>query len=197
MRSAILVVMLPLALSALGCGNARPYRAMAKAATSEENVFAQAQDKRLGMQIREAVVAVDPSQALSITPHAYMGHVYLTGFVTSPGQAEDLMNRVRAIDGVRTVDGYLPRKPVSRSIAADEGLKAKMKAALAVEPGEVVTRVTIEVLAGHVVLLGVVASQQAIDDAGRLAANLDGVTGVTNFLILPESEYESRRPHLR
>jgi hypothetical protein len=54
MRSAVLVLvlMLPLALAALGCGGARPYRAMAKAATSEESVFTQAQDKRCAMHIR-------------------------------------------------------------------------------------------------------------------------------------------------
>ena len=197
MRSAILVLVLPLALAALGCGGARPYRAMAKAATSEENVFSQAEDHRLAMRIRESVLAADPSRVLSVTPHAYMGHVYLTGYVANQAEADDLVARVRAIDGVRTVDTYLPPRPSDRSMASDETIKARMKSELALEPGEVVTRITIEVLAGHVVLLGVVASPQAIGDAGRLAAHVGGVTGVTNFLLLPEAEYESLRPKIR
>ena len=197
MRSAILVLILALTLAALGCGNARPYRAMAKAATSEENVFSQAQDHRLTMHIRESILAADPSRIVSVTPHAYMGHAYLTGFVANQAEADGLVARVRALDGVRTVDAYLPSRPPEGSMASDETIKAKLKSELALEPGEVVTRVAIEVLAGHVVLLGVVASQNAIDDAGRLAAHVAGVTGVTNFLLLPEADYESLRPKIR
>jgi len=189
--------MLPVALGALGCGNARPYRAMAKAATSEENVFTQAQDKRCVMHIRESILTTDASQVLAITPHCYMGHVYLTGFVANQAQADDVVARVRAMEGVRTVDTYLVPKPSDRSLASDELIKPKLKAELALSPGEVATRVESEVLAGHVVLLGVVSSPQAVDEAGQLAARTSGVTGVTNFLLLPEPGYESLRPHLR
>ena len=186
-----------MALGALGCGNARPYRAMAKAATSEENVRSQAQDKRLEMHIRESILTTDASQVLAITPHAYMGHVYLTGFVADQAQSDDIVTRVRAVEGVRTVDTYLVAKPSDRSIAHDETIKAEVKAQLALSPGEVATRVTPEVLAGHVVLLGVVSSPQAVDEAGQLTARTGGVTGVTNFLLLPEAGYESLRPHVR
>jgi hyperosmotically inducible protein len=189
--------MLPLTFAALGCGHARPYRAMAKAATSEENVRTQAEDKRLAMHIRESILTTDASQVLAITPHAYMGHVYLTGFIANQAQADDVVVRVRALEGVRSVDTYLLPKPSDRSIANDETIKAKVKAQLGLSPGEVATRVDLEVLAGHVVLLGVVSSPQAIDEAGQLAAHTGGVTGVTNFLLLPEPGYESLRPHLR
>ena len=197
MRSALVVLMLPLALLALGCGHARPYRAMAKAATSEENVFTQAQDKQCAMHIRESILTTDASQVLAITPHCYMGHVYLTGFVASQAQADDVVTRVRAMEGVRSVDTYLVPKPSDRSLASDEMIKPKLKAQLALSPGEVATRVDSEVLAGHVVLLGVVSSPQAVEEAGQLAARTSGVTGVTNFLLLPEQGYESLRPHLR
>jgi len=198
MRFARFVLLLPLTLAVLGCGgSARPYRAMAKAATSEENVFSQAHDKQLTLHIRESILTTDASQVIAITPHAYMGHVYLTGFVANQAQADDIVRRVRAVEGVRTVDTYLVPKPSDRSIANDETIKAKVKAELALSPGEVATRVTPEVLAGHVVLVGVVSSPKAIDEAGQLAAGTGSVTGVTNLLILPEAEYESLRPHLR
>jgi len=68
---------------------------------------------------------------------------------------------------------------------------------MALEPGEVAMRIETEALAGHVVLLGVVSSQDAVDSAGARARTIAGVKGVTNFLIVPEAEYESLRPHLR
>jgi hyperosmotically inducible protein len=151
--------------------------------------------------VRDAHPRIDPhddaSQMLAITPHCYMGHVYLTGFVANQAQADDIVVRVRALEGVRTVDTYLVPKPSDRSLASDEMIKPKLKAQLALSPGEVATRVDSEVLAGHVVLLGVVSSPQAVEEAGQLAARTSGVTGVTNFLLMPEQGYESLRPHLR
>ena len=59
------LVSLTLALAvAAGCGGARPYRAMAKAASSEENVFSQAEDHRLAMRVREAILANEPGRVL-------------------------------------------------------------------------------------------------------------------------------------
>jgi hypothetical protein len=106
------------------------------------------------MHIRESILTTDASQVLAITPHCYMGHVYLTGFVANQAQADDVVARVRAMEGVRTVDTYLVPKPSDRSLASDEMIKPKLKAQLALSPGEVATRVESEVLAGHVVLLG-------------------------------------------
>ncbi len=190
-------ILVGVALAAIGCGNARPYRAMAKAASSEESLPAQAQDHRLRMQLREAIAAENPRLVAEVTPYVYMGHAYLVGFVPKHGDADALVNRARAVEGVRSVDTYLPAKPDERSLANDVEIKAKVKSALAIEPGQVVTRIEIEVLAGHVVLLGVVRSSETVADAERIASSVGGVSGVTNFLLVPEEEYRSRRPKLR
>ena len=189
MRTTALLFILALLVS--GCGGARPYRAMAKAASSEESVFAQAEDHRLKMQMREAIVASDPTRALEVTPYAYMGHGYLVGFVADQSVADDLIARVRSVEGVRSVDAYLPVKPAGRSAADDLATKAKVKSTLAVAPGQVITQIEMEVLAGHVVLLGVVRSPATVASAGTLAGSVGGVTGVTNFLLAPEAEYHS------
>ena len=188
---------LTLALLAAGCGSARPYRAMAKAASSEENVFSQAEDHRLALRVREAILADDPQRVVSVTPYAYMAHVYLVGFVNDADEGRRLESIANSVAGVRTMDSYLPVRPASGSTVGDEELKAKVKAAMALEPGEVAMRIETEALAGHVVLLGVVSSQDAVDSAGARARTIAGVKGVTNFLIVPEAEYESLRPHLR
>ena len=191
------LVSLTLALIAAGCGGARPYRAMAKAASSEENVFSQAEDHHLAMRVREAILANDPSRVTSVTPHVYMGHVYLVGFVSSDDEAARLESLVRPLSGVRSVDSYLPVRPSSQSTVGDEELKAKVKAAIATAPGEVAMRVDPEVLAGQVVLCGVVSSPEAVASAESRVRGLGGVKGVTNFLLVPEEGYESLRPHLR
>jgi hypothetical protein len=43
----------------------------------------------------------------------------------------------------------------------------------------------------------VVRSQDAVVSAGTVAASVGGVTGVTNFLLVPEAGYESMRRKLR
>jgi osmotically-inducible protein OsmY len=197
MRTLASIALTVALLTALGCGGARPYRAMAKAASSEESVLSQAEDHRLALRVREAILANDPSRVLSVTPQVYMGHVYLVGFVTDDDDAAPLESVVRPIAGVRTVDSYLPVRPASQSTVGDEALKAEVKAAIATEPGEVAMRVDPEVLAGHVVLCGVVSSPEAVAAAEARVRELGGVKGVTNFLLIPEEGYESLRPHLR
>jgi osmotically-inducible protein OsmY len=63
--------------------------------------------------------------------------------------------------------------------------------------GQVSSRIESKSLAGHVVLLGVVASPEAVADAQDRVRNVKDVTGVTNFLLVPEEGYESLRPHPR
>ena len=179
-----------------GCGGVRPYRAMARAATSEENVFAQAQDKELKVQLREALLAHGESP-LAITPYVYMGRGFVVGFVGDGAQRDDVLSAAQGVQGLRSLQSYLPDRPTTSSTANDVAAKANVKVALVPHPEIGVTHVDIEVLDGHVVLLGVVGSEEARESAVTAAAGVSGVKGVTNFLLLPEPDYESLRPHLR
>jgi osmotically-inducible protein OsmY len=178
-----------LALLLVGCGGMRPYRAMAKAASSEESVHAQVSDDRLKMAVREALVASVATAAVRVTPYVYMGHAYLVGFVDGAAERETLTAAAQNVSGVRALDIYLPIRPAESSTASDLTLKGEVKGALALDR-ERVTQIDLDVLAGQVVLLGVVSSQQTIDSAVAAAQGVRGVTGVTNFLLLPESGYE-------
>ena len=185
-------------LAGIGCGGARPYRLMARAASSEESVRTQIDDQRLKRSIREALLSNDPSEGFHITPYVYMGHAYLVGFVDSDARRQSTIAAVQGIEGMRSLDTYLPQRPTNGSSSVDDvTTKGEVKAALALDPNQVVTRIDREVLDGHVVLLGVVNSQQTIDSAVAHAQGASGVTGVTNFLLLPEAEYEKLRPSLR
>ncbi len=185
-----------------GCGGGpMPYRLMAKTAASEESAPAQMQDHALGLRLREALVAA--GLGVGVSPHVYMGRVYLVGFVASAAERQQALDAVRGIDGVRSLDDYLPVRPAggtedaAKREASDLATTAEVKAAIAATPGEVVLRIDVDVLAGHAVLLGVVSSEAAVAEAAAAAQRVSGVTGVTNFLILPEAGYESLRPHLR
>ncbi len=187
-----------LAVASTGCGGARPYRLMAKAARSETSVVTQVEDQRLKSSMRQALLRTDPGEVLAVTPYAYMGHGYLVGYVDNAAQRQTLIDALQGIEGMRALDTDLPEKPPGGSTTTDNlETKASVKAALALDPSQVVSRIDIEVLNGQVVLLGVVDSQQTIDSAVAHARSASGVTGVTNFLLSPEPEYEKLRPSLR
>ena len=89
----------------------------------------------------------------------------------------------------------LCRTSASLVAASDLELKTELKGKLSLDPA-LTTRVDLEMVDGHAVLLGVVPSQQAVQSAGTIARGTGGVAGVTNFLLVPEEGYERRRPGL-
>jgi osmotically-inducible protein OsmY len=194
------VLALLAASACAGGGGFKPYRLMAKAAQSEESIPAQADDHRLKLQVREALLA--EGLGAGITPQVYMGHVFLIGFVDSAATRDAAVGAARGVSGGRPVDYYLPvaneasGDAVSRE-TSDRVLQGEIKAALALGGGEVASRVDVAVLAGHAVLTGVVASDQAIEQATVSTGKVNGVSGVTNFLLLPQPGFERLRPGLR
>jgi osmotically-inducible protein OsmY len=185
-------------LGTAGCGGVRPYRAMARAATSEENVVAQAEDRRLEFGVHEALLAA--GFVTGVKPFVFMGHAYVVGFVEDDAARARALAAAGQVADVRSVDDYLPVRPgtgsgIARS-AEDLRLQGEVKAAIGIDRDERLTRVDLDVLAGHVVLLGVVSSPEASAAVAETAGGVAGVTGVTNFLLLPEAGYERLRPGL-
>lgn len=198
MRCARVIAILGLVALA-ACGDVRPYRRMARAARSERSVFTQVDDRLLENNLRSALADTDELSGADITPHVYMGHVFLVGFVTHSDQQGEATRAVQDVEGVRSVGAYLPVRSGEAkggsTVASDAVIEGKVKAALALA-GQPVTRVDMQVLDGHVVLLGVVKSQEAVSAATSAARSVSGVTGVTSFLLLPEPGYETLRPDL-
>lgn len=158
-RSWAALALSALALGIAACGSPMPYRAMARAASSEENVFSQAEDKRMGLAVRETLGANQGLHGLEISPFVYMGRVFLVGFVSTEGQAQQAVEAVRGLAGVRSVDSYLPVSPggstgeAAERKARDTAITGEVKGALGLDPDEVITRIDVKTLAGHVVLL--------------------------------------------
>jgi hyperosmotically inducible protein len=174
------------------CSDVRPSRWMARGAGSEGNPTGQVDDRFLADKLRSALADSDQLTGTNITPHVYMGHVFLVGFVTHSDQQGEATRAVQDVEGVRSVGAYLPVRSApakgGSNVESDAVIEAKVKAAL-VLAGQPVTRIDMQVLDGHVVLMGVVRSQEAVSAATAAARSVSGVTGVTSFLLLPEPGY--------
>lgn len=192
----VLPLLVVLVLVMVGCGGMRPYRLMGRAATSEESVFAQAQDEELKVRLREALLARGESP-LAITPYVFMGRGFVVGFVHDAEQRDEVLRAADGVEGLRSVQDYLPERPATSTTVDDVATEGKIKETLVLDPEVVVMQVDVKVLDGRAVLLGVVKSDEARESAETVVAGVSGVKGVTNFLLLPEPGYESLRPHLR
>lgn len=194
---------LVLAVASLpGCAGTK-YKAMVEAAQSELSPRAIAHDDVHKVHIHEALVAEQGLSGLTLSIYVFMERAYLVGHVDSPEQGEAVLKTARHVQGLRSVDGYLPvTAPTAdgNSVsdkASDVSLKAQVVSALALEPGVVKSRVHAEVLDGLVVLLGVVSGEPERHHAERAAAGVDGIKAVTNWLLLPEEGYMSIRKKMR
>jgi hyperosmotically inducible periplasmic protein len=196
--SGILVMMIALH----GCGGgARPYGAMHKAAESELSASAQARDHRLKMELRTTLISEKGLAGLTLTPDVFMERGYVTGRVETPDQADAVRHIAHSVAGLRSVEVYLPvtqaQSTTESNLASDLALKAEVASALKLAPGIVAARITTAVLDGHVVLLGVVSDEEERRRAAAAVTGVDGVKGVTNWLLLPESDYKALRPKFR
>lgn len=190
---------LVLALCAVqGCGGAK-YKAMVEAAQSELSPRAIAHDDVHKVHLHEALVAEQGLSGLTLSIYVFMERAYLVGHVDSPEQGEAVLRTARHVQGLRSVEGYLPVTApaadgnVVSDKASDVSLKAQVVSALALEPKVVKSRVHAEVLDGRVVLLGVVSGEPERHHAETAAAGVEGVKAVTNWLLLPEEGYMSIR----
>ncbi|WP_172834336.1 BON domain-containing protein [Nitrospira japonica] len=185
-----------------GCVGAK-YKAMLEAAQSELSPAAIAQDDLHKVHIHEAMVAEQGLSSLTLSINVFMERAYLVGHVDNREQGEAVLKTARHVQGIRSVEGYLPVTAPSADgntmsdKTSDVSLKAQVISALAIEPKVVKSRVHVEVLDGHVVLLGVVSGEPERHHAETAAAGVEGVKAVTNWLLLPEKGYMTIRKKIR
>lgn len=195
MRNVAVVGLLGLVLLSSGC--AFGYKKAAEAAMSPLGVRAQAQDQRLKVQLRAAILANQELSGLLIMPDVVMQRGFVVGFVDNDQQAAEIAQAGQSVGGLVSLTTYLPVKPTTESSSDDLEIKASIKAKIAVEPALVSDRYTIEVLDGVAVILGATMTQDEADEVGQIASQTSGVKEVKNYLLPVEAPYSSFRPHLR
>jgi osmotically-inducible protein OsmY len=176
-----------------GCGSDR-YRTVVNAAESGFGSLTLADDYRHQRRLQEMLVADPRFAGLTLTAYVFMDHGYVVGHVRSIEQAEAVYRTASQVEGLRSLNAFLPVKRSSTldtvgNVASDESVKAQVEAALARTPGLVDSRVQVEVLDSRAVLLGVVSGTEERTRAEYAAAATLGVTRIINWLLLPESEY--------
>jgi hyperosmotically inducible periplasmic protein len=188
-------------LSAQGCGGARPYSLMYKSASSELSAPAQARDHRLKANLRAALVEGEGLSGLTLSPEVLMERGYVTGHVETPEQEVTIQRIARGVSGLRSVDVYLPisqpQPTADSSTISDMTIHTEIAAALKLAPGVVASRINVTVLDRRAVLLGVVSGEEERQQVIKAVSGVEGVKGVTNWLLLPEPDYMAVRPKLR
>ena len=183
-----------------GCGGARPYSLMYKSASSELSGPAQARDHRLKANLRAALISEQGLTGLTLSPEVLMERCYVTGHVETPDQVATVQRIARGVSGLRSVDVYLPisqSQPPDSSTISDVTIHTEISAALKLAPGVVASRINVTVLDRQAVLLGVVSGDEERRHAVEAVSGVEGVKGVTNWLVLPEPDYMAVRPKLR
>ena len=183
------------------CGGARPYSLMYKSASSELSAPAQARDHRLKANLRAALVGEQGLAGVTLSPEVLMERGYVTGHVDTPDQAATIQRIARGVSGLRSVEVYLP---ISQSQPGSDSstmsymtIHTEIAAALKLAPGVVASRINVTVLDRQAVLLGVVSGDEERRHAVEAVSGVEGVKGITNWLVLPEPDYMAVRPKLR
>ena len=176
-----------------GCGGDR-YKTVVDAAGSGLGSLTMAVDYRHQRRLQEVLLAEPGFAGLVLTSYVFMDHGYVLGHVQNSEQAEAVYQAARKVEGLRSLNAFLPVKRPSTleavgKVTTDDALKAQVESALARTPGLVDSRVHVEVLDDRVVLLGVVSGNEEKTRAEQAAASTIGVKRIINWLLLPETEY--------
>jgi len=176
----LIPMMLLIALA--GCA---PYalavRETYEVATDPRSVLTQATDTEAEAQIKAALLASPVSGTSGIDVYCRRGVVVLVGVVPPGSQAGQAAVAIaRQTPGVTRVETYfVPSRP---SWESDIAIKEQIRARLIADPALVSGRVDIAVIAGHVVLVGVVTSQASVQKFISDASSVPGVVSVTSYI---------------
>ncbi|HEU4501713.1 MAG TPA: BON domain-containing protein [Nitrospira sp.] len=179
-----------------GCAGDR-YTVMMEAAEERLNPLSAADDHASEVRLHQALVDHFGFSALGLATYVFMNRGYVVGYVDSPEQAQAVFETAKTVKGLQSIEAVLPvkQRPSADAgkVTADSVLKSQIESALTGGIGMVSGRVHVEVLNGRVVLLGVVSGGEDRERAERAAAGTMGVTRVTNWLLLPDTEYMAIR----
>jgi osmotically-inducible protein OsmY len=154
-----------------------------KSATDERSLAVQAEDTKIATKIRKGLLDTGVKNLLALDVFCHQGVVVLAG-VVEPGAklGDQAVAIAQSVEGVKRIETYfLPSRP---STASDLGIGAKIKARIIGDGDLKASQVDTAVIAGHVVLAGVVDRQAKIDAIVGHARAVDGVVTVTSYIQL-------------
>ncbi len=150
-------------------------------ATDLRSLPTQESDTQAEVQLKAALIASPVTGTSGIDVWCRQGVMVLAG-VVPPGSTagQEAVRLARQTPGVTRVETYfVPTRP---SWTNDFEIKEEIRAKMVADPCLLSGRVDIGVYAGHVVLVGVVASPQKAELFVSAARSVSGVTSVKSFL---------------
>jgi osmotically-inducible protein OsmY len=152
-----------------------------EAATDERSLATQTADTKISATIKKQLLESKVKGTGGLDVYCRNGAVVLAGVVErgSPAGSE-AASIARRVEGVKRVETYfVPEQPSSVS---DFAIKQKINARLIGDGDLKAGQVDMSVLAGHVVLVGVVDSRAKVDKVVAHARATDGVVAVKSFI---------------
>ena len=104
-----------------GCSGDR-YKTVVDAAGAGLSSLTLADDYRHQRRIQEVLVAEPEFAGLVLTAYVFMDHGYVVGHVHSPEQAEAVYKTARKVEGLRSLNAFLPAKHPSTVDTSWKGL---------------------------------------------------------------------------
>lgn len=141
-------------------------------------------DKTLSAGIKSELLKENFTGGWSVDVYSYYGNVFLIGEASQNVQNKALAIARRHKPRSVTPHWFAPAK----SDVSDIVLATSLRKELIQTGGLSSTRIDTEVNAGRVVLLGVVGNDDEKRLAVRTAREVNGVTSVTNYLMLPSAQ---------
>ena len=172
-----LLLCLTVALLAFGLGGCPAVPFIVK---DQRDLSAQSADKGIESKIKTQLVQENASKSLDVNVYSFLGHVYLIGDVDA-GYRAFAEKTARSVPGVKQVTTHwFPVGSANR--ATDSQIEAAIDTNLLFAKDVASTQVNVDVWGGHVVLLGLMASQADIDRAMSEVRGVSGVKSVTSYL---------------
>ncbi len=169
-----------------------PYGRMYKAAKDDRTYRTQAQDSRLQLQLHKTILLTIPSELLSISSYVYLGHGFIVGEVETEEQSRELVSAAGKLNGINGVSYYLPIKSKKNQTKTSSALEIKINAMF--EPDYPSSKLTVKVVQGVVVVLGVLTPEEQ-QNALKSLKKISGADKVINFIQTPAlGETKRRRP---
>lgn len=168
-------VLLPLfcALLLNGCITAAAWTTY-EVATDERSVERQHLDTEIALTIKTRLLESEVKGIGWVEVYCRQGIVVLTGVVErGSAAAREAVVIARRVEGVKRVETYfVPRRP---SLLSDYAIKLRLNARMVVDWDVRLSQVSASVVAGHVVLVGVV---DHADKARRILSHAHATAGV-------------------
>ncbi len=147
----------------------------------DRTLATQYDDAGIKTKIAAAMLKQDATKANSVNVHCFRGHVFLVGEADQDFRRFSLETAQNTEGTVHVTTHWFPDG--TSSTLSDTGIETEIDGKLLFTKDLSSTQVTVDVWGGHVVLTGIVDTQQNIDRAIAAAKGASGVKSVTSYLV--------------